>query len=93
MFFLRLRCEGILARALIDWPRLLVAKAASFSDFIETVNQAILRHSQIWLIAVLVFGCTNRAITGIWLRFLLDPAIPALQDTLRSLKKRNNRSW
>ncbi len=44
---LRLRCEGILARVLIDWPRLLVGKS---SDFIESVSQfkAILRHSQIW---------------------------------------------
>ncbi len=39
---LRLRCEGILARALIDWPRYIGAywwaKAASFPDFIESVK-------------------------------------------------------
>ncbi len=37
-----LRCEGILVRALIDWPRLLVgkSKAASFSDFIESVSNS-----------------------------------------------------
>ncbi len=45
--------EGILARALIDWPW---AKAASFLILLSQSSQfkAILRHSQIWLIAVLV---------------------------------------
>ncbi len=76
---LRLRCEGILVCALIDWPRLLVGKAARFSDFIESVSQfkAILRHSQIWLIAVLVWLCHH------WHMAQISPrsANPALQGT------------
>ncbi len=85
--------DEILARALIDWPR---AKAASFP-----VSQVSLKSdssSQPDIVNSCV-GLKHKPIVpslALWLRYLLDLAIPALQGNytlLRSLKKRNNRLW